>query len=529
MFSALQGVLFLISGISAQLFVNESKFPNIAFFQQKLRYQGDLGLRSTASPRQYALVNEIDRFFYGQPQMQVSYESFDIYKWQTEDDQNLFGAGELFLKNGERNASIAIAGAIPYTSGVQSASLIYIPSNVSITSVNVTDKIVLRDFVYTATPFSIFAALVPESEGYYRSPDTDRLLNTSYARPYTGAPGADIQDAVAGGAVGYISAFNVSREYIQSYWDPHDGLHQSIPGVYVGIDEAQLLKAASKNGSIASLSVAAIQEVAYTKEIFATLPGMTNDTIIIVTHTDGNTWVQDDGVVASLALAEYFAAQPLSTRNKTLQFAFTSGHLTYSRDGSISLARRLDQDYDNGNTVLVLPMEHMGTTEILPVDRRDGGPGQELEFTGYGETMLWCVGPSSSVLEAVTSAVKHRQLDNMFVAPGLGFANTSMVPTINSFGGIGTFYHNYLLPTSSIISGPWSLWAPSFGSQSVDIGRLRNQTLAFGDVILSLDHLSKSEIAGNYTAWRKLRAAGYPTVDNTPQLQFDPNFWPVVL
>lgn len=75
----------------------------------------------------------------------------------------------------------------------------------------------------------------------------------------------------------------------------------------------------------------------YTREIFAKLPGRSNETMIIGSHTDGGTWVQDNGVAGLLALAKYFASQPMSSpaRAKTLKFAFTSGYLTYSRDGAI--------------------------------------------------------------------------------------------------------------------------------------------------------------------------------------------------
>ena len=63
----------------------------------------------------------------------------------------------------------------------------------------------------------------------------------------------------------------------------------------------------------------------------------------------------------------------------------------------------------------------------------------------------------------------------------------------------------------AIISGPWSLWAPSFGEQAIDFERMRSQLLAAGDAVLALDDLPRDQIAGLYPAERALRAAGAPT------------------
>lgn len=80
--------------------------------------------------------------------------------------------------------------------------------------------------------------------------------------------------------------------------------------------------------------------------------------------------------------------------------------------------------------------------------------------------------------------------------------------SIFSVGGLGTSFHQHLFPTTSIISGPWSLWAPKFGALAVDYNRLRDQTRAFADVIAAVQPLSKQQIAGNYTEYRQRRAAG---------------------
>ena len=54
-------------------------------------------------------------------------------------------------------------------------------------------------------------------------------------------------------------------------------------------------------------------------------------------------------------------------------------------------------------------------------------------------------------------------------------------------GGLGTFFQSLLIPTLAMISGPWSLYAPSFRGSALDYRRMRSQLLAVGDTVLALD------------------------------------------
>lgn len=104
-------------------------------------------------------------------------------------------------------------------------------------------------------------------------------------------------------------------------------------------------------------------------------------------------------------------------------------------------------------------------------------------------------------------------LDGIAVTPvtsGNPPKNTSQIPFYTSQDGIGTTYHNYLIPTTSIVYGLWSLWAPSFGEAAIEFARLRDQLLAVADVVVGLAPASKDEIAGGYIEYREMRANGFP-------------------
>lgn len=493
-------------------FVDETTFPSVAEIRDLTAHVGGLGLRTPASDRQKQLISWIETQLQALP-VSISHRSFSLPIWKTNNDQTLQQAGSLKINycNGT-SRSLRIGGAIPYslpTNGsTLSGPLIYVPQSTKINATDVRGKIVLRDFGPTASlPYPIVFA-----PAYSRTPDTNELLTTSYDRPYTSTPDQDLADAGLGGARGLVSMFNVPQKFIEGYYDPHTGIQRSIPGLYVGKENADLLKESAKEDGEASISVDATIGSDTTEEIFATLPGMSKETVYIVCHTDGNTWVQDNGVAATVALARYFTKQPLSTRNKTLTFAFTSGHLAYEHDGSILLASKLDKEYDNGDVALVIPIEHMGTREILPKNSASGAAnGNDLAFSGKGELMVWCVGPVDPLVQAVNAAVRKRNLDRILVTRGASLPDYTKVPNFGSFGGIGTYYNLALVPTFSIISGPWSLWAPYFNDSAIDFDRLRAQTLTVADVVRSVDKLSKAQLAGDYPKFRQQRAAGVPT------------------
>jgi hypothetical protein len=282
--------------------------------------------------------------------------------------------------------------------------------------------------------------------------------------------------------------------------------------VFVGVDERERLRRAVADGAAPTADVEVHAEVApgTTRNLHAVLPGQTDERIVLVTHTDGNTWVQENGSAALLGLAHHLAALPIGQRHRTVELAFTSAHLHISKEGAARYGAELDDAFERGEVAFVLPLEHLGARDLVPVPRRDGGPGRQLVFGEGSELVLWAVGPSEALHTAVVDAVERRGLERVLVAPGFGAAVEDQVPRIVSFGGLGTYFHVHLVPTTSVITGPWSLWAPSFGADAIDITVLRQQTLAAGDVVRALDTTPREEIADGYLTDRAARADGAP-------------------
>ncbi|MGI5498635.1 hypothetical protein [Lentzea sp. CA-135723] len=439
--------------------IDEKTFASAAQLRALNATVAGFGVRATGSPNHNRLISWLERRADRLPGVSVRSEPFAITRWQP---------GPGFLLSG---GAVPVAGAIPYSEpGLRAGELVSLPAGTPITPGNARGKVVLR----------AFPAL---DRGYLAEPLLDR----------------DMVDAGTAGAAGVVIAFPFPHEQVKGYWDPHLGTHYRVPGVFVGSDAAARLVP----GTRTTIGVLAARVPAVTRSLVATLPGVSGERIVLDTNTDGVGWVQENGTVALLALAEHFARLPLRCRPRTIEFVFATGHLHRPAEGSEFKARALDRDYDSGSVAFAFVLEHLGTREFLPVDG-------SLQATGLAEFSGWFAG-SPVLAGSAFTALAGRAVDRTFVLPGSDLPVPGRVPPQCSFGGIGTHFHSHLVPTMAMISGPWTLWAPAFGASAVDHERMRRQVLAAGDAITALAPVPRDEIAGPYLAQRQARAAGAPT------------------
>ncbi|TIA28191.1 hypothetical protein D6C78_10858 [Aureobasidium pullulans] len=487
------------------LTIDAARFASTHKIEDLVNQVCEGGLRLPGSPGHLKTVDYIRRQLRQIPGLQLSETNFTLANWQPKKN-SMYESAQLKVDGKKVEVVGSIAYSLPTNDSALSGPLLYIPASANIADYNITGKVVLRDYPFLDIPTSLFS-----NAAYYYSPDSINHKST-YIRPFVSPPNADLLACSLQGAIGYISAFNVSRKQLEGYYSGHAGTHWKVPGVFTGAEQYQTLLQAAAQSLTASISIDAINGSVVVPRIHATLPGVSKETIVVATHTDGVTYVQENGPVALLTLAQYFASLPLAARNKTIMFAFEASHLAYQLDSDKTLAKTLDATYDNGTTAFVIAVEHLGTREIEQYPNANG-TGTYLNYTGLPESILWSVGEVQPAIAAVVGVAKSRALENTVVSPGFPPINPSnMVPTYASMGGLGTYYTNALVPTMALISGPWSLWAPSFGAEALDFERLRTEYLAIGDVILALSRYSKVELAGNYTTFRQRRASGNATV-----------------
>ena len=351
---------------------------------------------------------------------------------------------------GGSTVNVPDAGAVHWSKPTGKAGrggpLVYLPPDEDITPENSAGKVVIRDFQLGSLPFGLLQALL----GIYVTPDL--ASDTDYTRPYL-SPNlhSDLIEAGQAGAAGVIFTFDVPRDEVRGYYDPHVGTLYREPAVFVGSRQAEQLKAAAAQGSSAHVVVRATVDPGKTRNVIADLPGRSPEKIVMAANTDGNSWVQENGVIGMLAFARYYAKLPMSCRPRTLELVFSSSHDSFGTgDG-------LDPDHYRVNRdkiAFAFAIEHLGTRQILPTG---DGADRHLEFTGEGDPFLFAAGDSDVLRETAVATTTSRHLDRTAILRGVGVPVQGQVPPICSMGGLGNAFHPRLIPTLAMISGPWTL------------------------------------------------------------------------
>ena len=498
--------------------VDEADFASKAELRELVKQENSFGHRFLGSPAHDQTIDWIkDEVRSIDDDFEVRTGPYKIWSWLPRTKAtdrpglDLARAGGLSVIGADgTETELADAGAVRFSQPTgktgRTGELVYLPPDQEITAANSAGKVIVRD--YPAAPIPLVGLQII---GEYITPDLASQTG-NYDRPFLGErpQHEELLDASRAGAAGVIYTFDLPREQIAGYGDPHTGSIYETPAVFVDGDVAAQLKAlAAQGGNSARVVVRAKVERDRTRNVIATLPGRSPEKTAMFANTDGQSWVQEDGVAGLIAFARYYAELPMRCRPRTLEIAFTSAHDAVVVDGAARYAQRLDDHYDEGGVAYAFAVEHLGTRELVPQPDPDGS-GQRLEFTGLGEPFLFAAGDSPVLRQTAVDVTKRRELDRTAVLRGLALPVADRVPPICSMGGLGTFTQGHLIPTLAVISGPWSLYAPSFERRAIDFKRMRSQLLAIGDTVLTLDKVPSEQIAGDYPSFREQRAQGAP-------------------
>ena len=101
----------------------------------------------------------------------------------------------------------------------------------------------------------------------------------------------------------------------------------AMPSVWVTASTGRQLRVLADQGAPVTLTVdAELRPNTPTRTIVATLPGATDEAIILWTHLDGPNALQENGSIAILNLVRYFARLPRSERQRSLVVVAPEGH-----------------------------------------------------------------------------------------------------------------------------------------------------------------------------------------------------------
>lgn len=488
--------------------------PDAATLKEMNAFVAGLGVRPTGSHAHVRYIKWIRRRLHEIPGVTLSELEFPIDRWRGR-------RTKLEMISGDQVVRLPVADPIPYCAptggGGVTAPLVLVPDDQAITTANASGQIVVRPAPAGSVPQAAFALPIISWE-IYDPNNTIDPLGTFYGDfiAYNNRV-ADLRDAAAAGAAGILFVKELPRSQLVDHYEPYEGTQWGVPGAFLGADEGKQITDAIAAGAqpSARITVRARVKRVVTSSILATIPGQSAQRIVIDSHTDGTNAVEDNGPVAMVAMARYFAALAPECRPRTIQFAFSTAHF-YQRvadpavrnGGAEQLAQQLDRDYDQGTVSVVLALEHLGAIDYEQVARADG-VGQILEPNGLRCIQFIGVTPSLALIGAVDGVVRGYDMQRTILLQGSDVPGNT-VPQHCSFGGEGTPFERHLLPTIGVIAAPQSLYDPAFGLEGIDFDVMRDELLGFTELVNRLGTMDQSAIDGAVPNERAQRAAGAP-------------------
>jgi hypothetical protein len=291
----------------------------------------------------------------------------------------------------------------------------------------------------TLTPFRQTTARDLAMRSYDPDAEFDTLVQTL---PFGRQIQNVMEPAIEAGAAGFIGIFDAPWESCD-YYVPYDAVERPIPGVWVSRADGDRLRAMLGRGPVqARMTVESVREEVVSYNVVGSLPGASDDWVIIGSHHDGP-WasaVEDaSGVALVMAQAVYWSKVPRRERPHNLLFLVTSGHMAHGAGTAAFIAAHknlLD------SVVLELHLEHPAR-ECVGIDG-------ELLPTDAPEVRWWFTSRNEKLIDAVESAIRDEDLRRSLIMPPDVFGAH---PTTD-----GGFFHTQGVPLVNFLTAPMYLF-----------------------------------------------------------------------
>src|SRR5579864_685999 len=206
------------------------------------------------------------------------------------------------------------------------------------------------------------------------------------------------------------------------------------------------------------------------RTVWATLPGMTDEQVMVVAHRDG--WFEGAndnaaGVATLIGLAEYFANVPKAQRHRTIVFLGTTGHHNSTAESGAWFATHPDLFE---KTALLLNCEHTGGMETGAGNIRLANAVAAFNWYGTGPRL------ADIVVRAMDA----------FGVPS--FPQSSPSPP----GEIGRYYR--YAPSVEIINGGYVWHSDQETAETISAGGLAAVTRTYAKIISDTDSIDLAEM-----------------------------------
>jgi hypothetical protein len=139
---------------------------------------------------------------------------------------------------------------------------------------------------------------------------------------------------------------------------------KGLPSLWVVPSTGAELRKMAETGEAVTLTVTAtIVPNKPTHTLIGTLPGMSDETIILWTHTDGQNAVEENGGPAIIAMLSYLSKLPKSQRQRTIKVVMPEGHFAEQYLPAHAWIKERPELCEKA--VALVSVEHLGCMEWL--------------------------------------------------------------------------------------------------------------------------------------------------------------------
>ncbi len=323
-------------------------------------------------------------------------------------------------------------------------------------------KIVLCDAAIPPLTLGAFFAL----SWYVSAPDPLALasmLAEDYRRSWLSLAMAmpNLTTLAEQGAVGAVVIVDEPFCMADGDYVPFTTAYQGLPAVLVDRDTGLMLRErlVLRPQTEMHLTMHAAMEQANTYHLYGFLPGASEETVILNTHTDGQNAVEENGPAGIMAIGRYFARLPQAERPRTICFSFVTGHFQAQVADSEDFIGRHPEIM--AKAVGNITVEHLGCVNWLETT------------PGVYENMLR---PEAAGLFTSNHPALVAKCIEFVQACGLDRVAVMHAPAF----GVGAAFINAGIPAAGYLAGPtYLLNLKSGGMDKLDKTRMYQETVMF--------------------------------------------------
>jgi hypothetical protein len=439
----------------------------------------DLGYRRTGTKEGYDASAYVKCEFEKIGLQDIHYDYADSWKWEAT-DASVQIAGEEIDAFPSSFSFVTTDQASTFSTGQGGleALIVDVSSGIPVKEQleNVKGKIVLFDLKFTMTN----ADIMHLSQFMWDPNSTLDEKTLAVANPYVTTYERVLSAAMKAGAVGFIGVLADYFDSNQYYNEYYRRTEVTIPGFWVSAKEGDRIRALlAKSGAepVAKIVLEGSRSIVKGRSVFGFLPGKSKETIMVQSHHDSvfSGAVEDgSGTAAVLAQAQYFAAQPPESRERTLMFATFDTHFTGYQSHMAFTDKYLVKKDTPYSIVANVTLEHIGKQGVIGDD--GGLVVTELpEMRGILNTF------GATLRDTAIKAVVDHDLQRTVLLSAHDMCSKYGMPTDASFVCLSG------IPTVSLITGPNYLYDAADTLDKVDRAQLLPVTKAFIDIIEEID------------------------------------------